>query len=232
MDAHTYNLALACSQMDLVGDLSSARLRDELVLLLREPRVDHAVQRMQELGVSRAVHPRLTTGPATRGLLRSAENLWRRYGLAAEAPLWRLRLIWLLRGLTPEEIVVWAQRMTFRRDDATVLERAMVVGRRLGERLADGMSEADMREAAAGEPAEALLVAMVLNEGGAVERRVAHYLAVTRWVRLEVGGHDLVDLGFEPGPQVGAVLRALLRMKIGGLLPAREDELEAARRLL
>ena len=232
MDAHTYNLALACSQMDLVGDLSSARLRDELVLLLREPRVDHAVQRMQELGVSRAVHPRLTTGPATRGLLRSAENLWRRYGLAAEAPLWRLRLIWLLRGLTPEEIVVWAQRMTFRRDDATVLERAMVVGRRLGERLADGMSEADMREAAAGEPAEALLVAMVLNEGGAGERRVAHYLAVTRWVRLEVGGHDLVDLGFEPGPQVGAVLRALLRMKIGGLLPAREDELEAARRLL
>jgi tRNA nucleotidyltransferase (CCA-adding enzyme) len=232
MDAHTYNLALACSQMDLVGDLSSARLRDELVLLLREPRVDHAVQRMQELGVSRAVHPRLTTGATTRGLVRSAENLWRRYGLAAEAPLWRLRLVWLLRNLSPEEIVVWAQRMTFRREDAAVLERAMVVGRRIGQRLAGGMSEPDLREAAAGEPAEALVVAMVLDEGGAVERRVAHYLAVTRSVRLEVGGRDLVAIGFESGPRLGGVLHSLLRMKIGGLLPGRDDELEAARRLL
>jgi tRNA nucleotidyltransferase (CCA-adding enzyme) len=232
MDAHTYNLALACSQMDLVGDLSSARLRDELVLLLREPRIDHAVLRMQELGMGRAVHPRLTTGATTRGLLRSAENLWRRYSLAGEAPLWRLRMVWLLRNLTPQEIIVWAQRMTFRRDDTAVLERAMVVGRRLSQRLAAGMSEPDLHEAAAGEPAEALLVAMILDEGGAVERRLAHYLAVTRWVHLVIGGRDLLTLGFEPGPRLGGVLRALLRMKASGLLPAREDELEAARRLL
>ncbi len=232
MDAHTYNLALACSRMDLVGDLSSARLRDELVLLLREPRVDHSVQRMQELGVGRAVHPRLTTGATTRGLLRSAEGLWRRYSLAAEAPLWRLRLVWLLRDLTPEEIAAWAERMTFPRTDSAVLQRALVVGRRLADRLAAGMSEADLHEAAAGEAAEALIVAMVLDEGGVAERRLAHYLAVTRWVRLEIGGRDLVALGFEAGPRMGGVLRTLLRMKVGGMLPTREEELEAARRLL
>jgi tRNA nucleotidyltransferase (CCA-adding enzyme) len=232
MDAHTYNLALACSHMDLVGDLSSARLRDELVLLLREPRVDHAIQRMHELGVGRAVHPRLTTGATTRGLLRAAEGRWRRYGLAAEVPLWRLRLVWLLRNLSPEEITAWAERMTFRRDDRVVLEAAMVVGRRLRERLAAGMSEADLWEAASGQPVEALVVAMVLDEGGSVERRVAHYLAHTRNVALHIGGHDLLAIGFKPGPGLGAVLHTLMRMKLNGMLTTRADEIEAARRLL
>ena len=73
---------------------------------------------------------------------------------------------------------------------------------------------------------------MVLDESGSVERRLAHYLAVTRWLRLEVGGRDLVALGFQSGPRLGDVLRTLLRMKVSGMLPNRESELEAARRLL
>ena len=53
MDAHTLDLARACSAMDLVGDLSSARLRDELVLLLDEEKVDFALRRLEELGLAR-----------------------------------------------------------------------------------------------------------------------------------------------------------------------------------
>src|SRR4029077_8693349 len=40
MDEHTLRLARACVEMGLVGDLSSARLRDELVLLLDEGEVE------------------------------------------------------------------------------------------------------------------------------------------------------------------------------------------------
>ena len=231
MDTHTYNLARACSEMDLVGDLTSARLRDELVLLLRESPIDPALRRMQQLGLSRSVHPRCTTGPTTRTLLREAEARWRRYGLASEVPLWRLRLVWLLRNLTPEEVGAWVERMRFRRADGIVLERSMVVGRRLRERLEHGMNEADLREAACGEPLEALIVAMVLGEGGVVERRLAEYLARTRHVRLEISGRDLLDLGFPRSPGIGRALRTLLRLKVNGVIAGREQELEAARRL-
>ena len=232
MDAHTYNLALACSRMDLVGDLSSARLRDELVLLLREAAADFAIQRMHQLGVGRSVHPRLATGATTRSLMRAAEGLWNRHGLAAEVPLWRLRLLWLLRNLTPEEIAVWTERMRFRRSDARVLERSLVVGRRLAERLVGGLGDADFREAAVGEPAEALVVAMVSDDTGMVERRVTHYLAHTRDVRLFIAGDDLVAMGMRPSPAIGDVLRTVLRMKVNGVVRTREEELEAARRLL
>ena len=231
MDAHTYNLARACSEMDLIGDLSSARLRDELVLMLREAAVDFALQRMQELAVTRALHPRASAGPATRQLVRSSDAVWRRHHLAGEVPLWRQRLTWLLRRLAPEEISEWAGRMRFAQADAAVLARSVVVGRRMLERLPSGLSEAALHEAAASEPLEAVVVAMVLDDGGAVAQRLAHYLDHTRFTRLEIGGGDLIALGFRPSPALGRILRSLLRLKVNGVLHTREEEIEAARRM-
>ena len=49
--------------MRLVGDLASARLRDELLDLLAEPHVAAALERMAELGLDRALHPQLDAGP-------------------------------------------------------------------------------------------------------------------------------------------------------------------------
>ena len=51
MDRHTLDLARSCAEMDLVGDLSSARLRDELVLLFDEERVSLTLRRLRELGL-------------------------------------------------------------------------------------------------------------------------------------------------------------------------------------
>ncbi|HEV3479127.1 MAG TPA: CBS domain-containing protein, partial [Gaiellaceae bacterium] len=59
MDGHTVALARACVEMNLVGELSSARLRDELQALLDEERVGGAILRMHELGIDRAIQPHL-----------------------------------------------------------------------------------------------------------------------------------------------------------------------------
>jgi tRNA nucleotidyltransferase (CCA-adding enzyme) len=124
MDAHTLNLARSCSEMDLIGDLSSARLRDEVVLLLSEPRVDFGLRRLRSLGIEKAVHARLRADDEALELIHAADALWRRHRLAAEVPLWRTRLLWLLRALAPEEISAWALRMRFRRRDRDVLARS------------------------------------------------------------------------------------------------------------
>jgi hypothetical protein len=201
------------------------------VLMLREAAVDFALQRMQELAVTRALHPRASAGPATRQLVRSSDAVWRRHHLAGEVPLWRQRLTWLLRRLAPEEISEWAGRMRFAQADAAVLARSVVVGRRMLERLPSGLSEAALHEAAASEPLEAVVVAMVLDDGGAVAQRLAHYLDHTRFTRLEIGGGDLIALGFRPSPALGRILRSLLRLKVNGVLHTREEEIEAARRM-
>ena len=232
MDTHTWNLARTCVDLDLVGDLSSARLRDELVLLLGEPKVEPALRRLEELGLERTVHPRFVVGEAGRAMVRRGDELWRQLQLAGEVPLWRLRLVWLLRDLEPEELAAWAASMRLRRRDATVLARAMVVGRRLAGLIGRGPSEAELYDAAVGEPAEALLAAIVLDESGAVNERATRYLRQTRHTRLAIAGRDLIALGFASSPELGDVLRGLLHMKLNGVIAGREQELEAARRML
>ena len=231
MDEHTLNLARACCAMDLVGDLSSARLRDELMSLLDEEKVDFSLRRAEELGVWPAIHGRLRVDVRTRELVRRADELRAAHHLERETPHWRLRLVWLLRDLDPEEIAAWAVRMRVRAQDARVLERALVVGRRLLDRVARGPSEAELYDLAAAEPLEAVLAAMTLDASGSAADRLARFLDVTRHVRLEIGGADLLELGFSPGPRMGEVLRSVLHLKLNGVVVGRTKELGAAARM-
>ncbi len=231
MDAHTLNLAQSCSEMDLIGDLSSARLRDELVLLLSEPRIDFGLRRLRSLGIEKAVHARFRADDESWTLIRTTDALWRRHRLAAEVPLWRARLVWLLRALAPEEISAWALRMRFRRRDRDVLARALVVSSRLADFLRRGPSETELYDAAVGEPADALLAAMALQPAGDARERLGRFLDTTRHVRLAVSGADLLELGFASSREMGVALRDLLHLKIDGVVDGREAELEAARRM-
>jgi tRNA nucleotidyltransferase (CCA-adding enzyme) len=229
MDPHTYGLARACSAMDLVGDLSSARLRDEILLLLDEARVDFSLRRLEELGLAGSIHGRLRAGPSERALVKRVDALRRRHRLALEVPAWRVRLSVLLHDLDPEEIAAWARRMRIRRRDADVLERVHVVADRLAERISRGPTEAEVYEVAAGQPLEAVLVAMARDETGIVADRLGRFLDVTRHVRLEIGGDDLLEMGMGASPHLGDVLRNVLHLKLNGMVSGREEELAAAR---
>jgi len=231
MDAHTLNLARACCAMDLVGDLSSARLRDELIALLEEEKADFSLRRMEGLGLTPSIHGRLRAGVTTRALVQRGDRARAAHHLEGEAPRWRLRLVWMLRDLEPEEIAMWAERMRIRRRDAEVLEGALVVGRRLVDRVARGPSEADLYELAHGQPLEAVLAAMALDETGIAADRLGRFLDVTRHVKLAIGGEDLLALGSEASPQMGEVLRSVLHLRLNGVVRSRDDELAAATRL-
>ncbi len=231
MDEHTFNLARACCAMDLVGDLSSARLRDELVALLEEEKADFSLRRMDELGLTPSIHGRLRAGQKTRELVKRGDGLSAAHRLGAEMPRWRLRLIWMLRDLEPEEIAIWTERMRIRRLDADVLERGFVLGQRLAGRVRRGPSEADLYEFARGEPLEAVVAAMTLDESGIAAARLGAFLDVSRHVRLDITGEDLLAMGYPSSPQMGEVLSSVLHLKLNGVLHGRKEELQAAARM-
>ena len=212
MDEHTLNLARACCAMDLVGDLSSARLRDELVSLLDEEKVDFALRRAEELGVWPAIHGRLRVDARhARGWCAAPTSCARRTGLEREAPRWRLRLVWLLRDLDPEEIAAWAVRMRVRsagRLACSSARSSSAGASSTGSRA--GRARPSCTTSAAGEPLEAVLAAMTLDDSGIAADRLAHFLDVTRHVRLDIGGDDLLELGFSlrTAPGRGAAQRA------------------------
>ncbi|MDQ4082695.1 MAG: CBS domain-containing protein [Actinomycetota bacterium] len=229
MDAHTLALARACVEMNLVGELSSARLRDELQALLDEEQIEHAVARMHELGIDLALHPHLAADDEALALIRALDDLRGRYRV--RVPAWRLRLAVLARPLPPDELYDWFGRLKLRRRDADRIADAVTIAPRLDARLAETDEPAAIRRLVERHDPDGALLALASAAGPARER-LERYFQALRDVRLEISGRDLARLGMTESPRVGEILDELLRRKLNGELDGAAAELEAARELV
>ncbi|MBD0328890.1 MAG: CBS domain-containing protein [Thermoleophilia bacterium] len=227
MDGQTVRLARGCIEMGLVGDLSSARLRDELVALLAEEAAPRAIVRLGELHVERAIHPHLRADEETAALFTRLGELRERY--APEVPAWRLGLAALARRLPPDELYAWLERLKARRRDAERIAAAVTLGPRIVEKLRGGaLSPAEVAALAEPHAPDAPLYALALAD----LEPLHEYFGRLRDVRLEIGGAELRELGLGESPRVGEVLAELRRRKLNGELDGRESELAAARELI
>jgi len=227
MDDHTQRLARGTIEMGLVGDLSSARLRDELIALLEEGDAGASILRLAELGAGTAIHPHLAADEEAVSLLERLRELNEHYGTGI--PAWRLAFTALARKLPPDEVYAWLRSLKMRRRDLEQIAAAVTVGPRLVERLrADSIEPADVVAAADPYAPDAPLFALALEDHPELD----DYFRRLRNVQLEVSGSDLAELGLGESPEVGEILAELRRRKLNGQLDGRESELAAARELI
>jgi tRNA nucleotidyltransferase (CCA-adding enzyme) len=229
MDAHTRELARGVVEMGLVGDLSGARVRDELVALLDEAEAGGSLERLAEIRLTRAVHPALDAGAESVELVRRADEL--RARLTPGLPRWRVRLAVITRRIPGDELVGWLERLRVRRRDAQVVAAAAVVPPRLATPLAEATEPAQIAELLAAHPDEVAL--MCAAGGGPAAGAAVEYLERLRDVSLDVDGTTLrEELGLPESPRVGALLAELLRRRRNGELGGREEQIAAARELV
>jgi tRNA nucleotidyltransferase (CCA-adding enzyme) len=233
MDEHTRSLARSCVEMHLVGDLSSVRLRDELVALLSEADVEWSLERLSDLGVAREVHPKLATSADTIHLICRLDSLVRELCLQAEVVTWRLRLAAMTRNMSHDELYVWLEQLKLKNSDREVICAGVVAGPALVASLArEPMSDWEVYRVLRTTPDEALLLALAGLSPGRAESRLRRYLSELRSRTLSVGGDDVLALGAKKGPAVGRILERLRELRVEEVIVGREPELQAAREML
>jgi tRNA nucleotidyltransferase (CCA-adding enzyme) len=227
LEDHSARLARSTIDMGLVGDLSSARLRDELVALLEDPGAAGGMLRLGELGVDHAIHPRLRADAEAAALYERALAL--RDELEVDVPAWHLGIATLARELTSDEAYVWLARLRMRRRDVERIVGAIRVAPLILDRLrSERLEPAQIVALADAYAPDAPLLALARDE----RSELREYFTRLREIRLEIGGADLALLGLRESPRVGEILGEVLRLKLNGKLDGRESELEAARTLL
>jgi tRNA nucleotidyltransferase (CCA-adding enzyme) len=232
MDAHTLTLAKGCIDMRLVGDLSSARLRDELLVILDEPQVTAALGRMAEIGLDRALHPHLDAGPRAVQLVESAAR-----GMAeapfSEARATLVRLACMCTAMPPHELYGWLERLKLRRRDQDVVAAAVTLAPAIVERLSGaGPAPSELQELLAGQAVEVLVLAAASAGSPEVEERLRVYVERVRDAGLEISGDDLRSAGVPESPAIGEALKQTLALKLDGFVAGRDEELRTALRLL
>jgi tRNA nucleotidyltransferase (CCA-adding enzyme) len=217
MDDETEWLAREAAAGPGFSTVSGARVRDELLDLLREPEAPSAVERMHELGLDRALDPSLEADPelVASTLLACAETGADRAlaGLAA-----------LVSG-APGDLRDWVESLHLLRQESDAVIRAAQKGPQLASTLENELAPSAVHAVLSCEPPEALAMALAR---GAPGDPVLRYLADLRGVRLEITGHDLVDAGIPESPALGRALEETLRRKLDGKVSGREQELELA----
>ncbi len=227
MDDATAALARQCIATGHVGDLSGARLREELIALLEEGDVSHAIPRLAELGAEKEIHPHVVADAESVHLFDRLRELSARYSL--DVPAWRLGLEALARKLPPQEIAPWLDGLKVRRRDADQISAAITEGPRIAEQLGrDSPTPADIVALAEPHAPDAPLFALAVTN----LPQLHEYFERLAGIKLDITGADLAKLGLGESPRVGEILADLRRRKLNGELAGRDAELAAARELV
>lgn len=200
--------------------VSGERLGAELRLLARQARPIAGFRALHELGVDEALAPGFgIRTAAARQLAARALDL-----LPAEGDPGALVVAVAGLELPASRLRELLERLAFPAAPREVILATAGRARELARGLRAAERPSQIAAAARSAPVELVALAGALGPEPAARR----WLHDLRHVRLEIDGHDLLDAGVVPGPEVGAGLERALAAKLDGRARGREGELAAA----
>jgi tRNA nucleotidyltransferase (CCA-adding enzyme) len=221
LDPETERLAREAVAADALSTVSGARIRDELMDLLRETDAATGIERMRDLEIHSALHPELDPDPE---LVASAA-----LGAAAIGADRGIAALAALVESDPEALDLWLADLHLPAEERDAASRAARVGPRIATALRQREhAPSELRELLAREPLEALALALALR---APSDPILRWVTELRGVGLEIAGDDLLEAGVPEGPAIGRSLDETLNRKLDGLVSGRGQELETALQL-
>ncbi len=236
MESQTEMLARRAIEMEIVGKLTNARVRDELIDTFMEPipLPFHAVERLQDLGALHTLHPDLAVTVAMQGRFRLLEShlkeAWDFIG--PDHKPWLPGMAALLGDLASNEVQKWCNQMRFKRVDTDTIMQchdsvpAVIESLRHEENLPshvvtllDPLNN------------EALAYLYVLG-GPGIRAAVESYIRRWKNMAIDIGGEELATMGLMPSPVYGEILNQVRKELLDGKISSREEELELAADLI
>jgi tRNA nucleotidyltransferase (CCA-adding enzyme) len=218
LDPETERLAREAVAADALSTVSGARIRDELMDLLREVDAPSGIERMRDLEIHSALHPELDPDPE---LVASAA-----LGAAAIGADRGIAALAAFIEEAPEKLDLWLGDLHLLAGERDAAARAARVGPRIAMALREREhSPSELRALLGQEPLEALALALALR---APSEPILRWVSELSSVRLEISGADLMAAGLPEGPALGRALDETLNRKLDGLVSGRDAELETA----
>jgi tRNA nucleotidyltransferase (CCA-adding enzyme) len=221
LEPETERLAREAVAADALATVSGARIRDELMDLLRESDTPTGIELLRDLEIHTALHEDLDPDPE---LVASAA-----LGAAAIGADRGVAGLAAFVENAPEKLDLWLADLHLQADQRDAASRAARVADRIAQALREReLTPSELRELLAREPLEALALALALH---APSDPILRWVTDLRHVGLEISGEDLLAAGVPEGPAMGRALEETLRRKLDGLVTGRDEELETALQL-
>ncbi|MFH1380751.1 MAG: CBS domain-containing protein, partial [Candidatus Omnitrophota bacterium] len=230
LDKYTQNLIKHAIREGMFSKTQNHRIRDELILILKEEEPIKAIFRMKELHELRFIHKKIRVDSSTRLLFSKIKKVFLWYNgrvfKKRHIDLWLMYLMALLERLTPTDVKAMCEKFAFRRSDSLRLASA-------NKNCAKALKKISMKSIAPSEvykilnplSFEEILFIMAKSSAAPAALNISNFFAKHNNAKIKINGHDLKKLGIKPGPLFKKLLAKVLYKKIDGEIKSKKDEL-------
>ena len=210
-----------------LATISGTRVRHELEHILEEEYPEKALQRADELGVLRKLHP------ALRGDFWLEETfVLAREQYSLESPSSLLYLALLAYRLTSEETEQLIAYLKLPRLSARALSDTRAIKTVTKELSTPGMAPSKIYDLLHGNSLIAITASQLATDSIVAEENIDLYLNVLRNIQPSLSGKDLKQFGIPEGPRIKEALLMLREAKLDGRINSRKEEEEMVKRFL
>jgi len=237
---HTENLIKSAVKMDLLDKLGGKRLLTELIHILLEKEPMRAVERVNNLGLLRFIHPKLRMTASTRNILEESRKIVSWFELLFldwRGEKWAVYFLALCDRLADEDFHETCVRLAvsehYREKLFEIRKKAKEVLETMQKRAVRGpaVNRSEIYHWMADLPVELLLYMMAKTVNDEVKKFISLYFTQLRNMRCEITGNDLRKLGVPSGPRYREILEKVLDARLNDLVRSREEELRYVRQL-
>lgn len=207
--------------------LSADRLRYEFECIFNEQAPEKALCRASQLSVLKAVSEKLIFDITSAGWFRTA-----RENSSFESPLPTLYLALWMGGMSDSDAQQLATRLNLPADSRKTVDDISKLKKQLINLGLPGLMPADICRILDSITPAAIEAVTIISPDRLVKERLRIYLASLRHIRPILGGDELIELGYSPGPGIGKALQKIKDARLNGVISTRKQEIEMAKNLL
>ncbi len=229
-------LELLEDAVELIERVTPARIRHELERILQEDAPEKALARLDQLHVLARLYPELrmdSWGRQKFALLRLVYGLTPGDPVLQAAPLERLYWGILVYRLSPLAQSQLAMRLSLRAETQRLVNALAKLRAHHSQLAQAGLSPSAAVEILDNVEPSALALAQIIHADDAqLLTMLSRYRSKWQFIRPELDGHDLTEMGLPHGPGFHRVLAALRAARLDGHVATCEAEKALARKLV
>lgn len=221
----------------MFAETSEQRIRDEIILLLKEPRTWRVVSRMRSLHGLSFIHRGLGAGRTPVKAFKNAEYHIKWYidkVNSDDIELWIVNLLIMTGSLENVEIKEVMSKYFFTNAVKNKVESFREHRDPCRKKLASKkrLAPSSVYKSLGPLSCEGILCIMAIADNVIVTRRCRKYLTVYRYIKVSINGHDVKRAGMRPGPGIKNVLDEVLFAKLDGRVSGKRSQIKYMKELV
>ncbi|MBU2535226.1 MAG: CCA tRNA nucleotidyltransferase [Chloroflexota bacterium] len=212
-------LQLVKRDADYLKKVSGDRIRHELELIFKEDCPEKALQRADELGVLKKLHP----GLKADGWLVEKYEQARQWSSpdALSLGLYLALLVYRMKSDDVEELISY---LRLRKSTSKTLLDTIGLKANLERLTSPQITSSQVYTLLIDYSTEAVVANAIAGEIPEAVHRLNEFMNKLRYIKPALNGEDLKRLGVAQGPEIKAVLHRLLEARLEGKAATKRDE--------